>query len=109
MVEGVGGEHGAVVAQVVRDDVWRGENRLGALTCGGAEARAVLRNIFLDGNTFSSSRRVDKYPLVVDFQAGAAVTFQRLRLSYTHLFRTPEFQGQNGFDSFGSVALSLRF
>lgn len=76
---------------------------------GGAEARAVLRNIFLDGNTFSSSRRVDKYPLVVDFQAGAAVTFQRLRLSYTHLFRTPEFQGQNGFDSFGSVALSLRF
>jgi hypothetical protein len=75
----------------------------------GAEARGVLRNIFLDGNTFGNSRSVDKYPFVADFQGGVALTFQRARLSYTHLFRTPEFQGQDGFDSFGSVALSMRF
>ena len=76
---------------------------------GGVEGRGVLRNIFLDGNTFRGSRSVDKYPFVADFQGGLAITFQRARLSYTHLFRTPEFKGQNGFDTFGSVALSLRF
>ena len=69
----------------------------------------VGRNIFLDGNTFADSRSVDKIPVVADFQAGVAVTFQRFRVSYTQDFRSPEFHGQKGFDDFGSLALSLRF
>lgn len=85
------------------------DDNIGWYFFGGIEARVVGRNIFLDGNTFRDSRSVDKYPVVADFQGGAAITFQRARLSYTHLFRTPEFQGQDGFDSYGSVALSLRF
>ena len=85
------------------------EDTIGWYFFGGIEGRGIARNIFLDGNTFRGSRSVAKYPFVADFQAGAAITLQRARLSYTHLFRTPEYEGQDGFDSFGSIALSLRF
>ncbi len=75
----------------------------------GIEGRAVARNIFLDGNTFTDSHNVDKEPLVGDFQAGIAVTFGDARLSYTYVFRTKEFDNQDQPDQFGSVNLSLRF
>lgn len=90
-------------------DFFKPEDTFGWYFFGGVEGRAVARNIFLDGNTFRDSRSVDKIPVVADFQAGAAITFQRARLSYTQVFRTPEFYGQGEFDNFGSLALSLRF
>lgn len=75
----------------------------------GGEGRAVARNIFLDGNTWKDSRSVDKVPLVGDLYAGVAVTFNRWRLSYTHTVRSPEFDDQSEFDSFGAVSVSYRF
>jgi len=90
-------------------DYFRPHDSIGWYIFGGVEGRLVARNIFLDGNTFRSSRSVDKIPIVADFQAGAAITFWRARLSYTHLWRTPEFIRQNAFDNYGSVALSVRF
>ncbi|EME70325.1 hypothetical protein H261_09068 [Paramagnetospirillum caucaseum] len=82
---------------------------LGWYLFGGIDGRAVARNIFLDGNTFRDSRRVDKEPLIADFQFGAAVTWGNTRLSYVHLFRTPEFKGQNQMDEYGGFSLSQRF
>ncbi|MCB2100657.1 MAG: lipid A deacylase LpxR family protein [Rhodobacterales bacterium] len=76
---------------------------------GGAELRAVGRNIFLDGNTFADSRSVSKKFMVADFQVGLAVTLDRYRLAYTHIFRTPEFEGQGKPDQFGALSLSVRF
>lgn len=90
-------------------DFFRPDDAIGWYFFAGVEGRLVARNIFLDGNTFKSSRSVDKIPTVADFQAGVAITFWRARLSYTHLWRTPEFIGQNAFDNYGSVALSMRF
>lgn len=75
----------------------------------GFEGRAVARNIFLDGNTFQDSHRVDKYPLVGGLQAGIAFTFENTRLAYTHILRTREFHGQPEADSFGAITLSRRF
>ena len=75
----------------------------------GVEARAVARNIFLDGNTFESSRRVNKLPFVADLQAGAAITFDQLRISYTHIWRTKEFRGQPTNEIFGALSASLRW
>jgi len=75
----------------------------------GVEGRAVARNIFLDGNTFGDSRSVDREPLVGDLQFGIAMTWRNVRLSYTHVLRTPEFESQGEGDDFGSVSLSLRF
>jgi len=75
----------------------------------GLDGRVVARNIFLDGNTFQDSRSVDKNILVGDAQVGIAFTIRSARLAYTHVFRTPEFDGQNDADKFGALSLSLRF
>ena len=75
----------------------------------GAQARGVAHDIFLDGNTFSSSHSVDKKRLVGDFQLGAAIIYHGARLAITQVFRTREFEGQRQADRFGSVSLSIPF
>ena len=75
----------------------------------GGSARLVARNIFLDGNTFATSHHVNKEPLVGDLQAGLVLSYANWRLSYTQIFRTQEFQGQDDFDRFGALSLSIRF
>lgn len=75
----------------------------------GVEGRAVARNIFLDGNTFRDSRSVDKEPLVGDLQFGIALTWRNVRLSYTHVLRTREFETQDEADEFGAFSLTMRF
>jgi hypothetical protein len=74
----------------------------------GAEGRAVGRNIFLDGNTFAASPSVPKRFLVGELEAGAAAFYADwLRLSYTYVFRSPEFVSQRGGDEFGALTLSV--
>jgi len=75
----------------------------------GAEGRYVARNIFLDGNTFSSSHSVKKIRWVGDFQGGVALVFRAARISYTQVFRTREFEGQPSADRFGTVSISFRY
>jgi hypothetical protein len=76
----------------------------------GIDGRAVARNIFLDGNTFRDSRSVDKELLVGDLQFGIAVTWQNVRLGYTHVLRTREFESQDGArHNFGAFSLSMQF
>jgi hypothetical protein len=75
----------------------------------GIEGRAVARNIFLDGNTFRDSRSVDKKHLVGDLQVGFVLEWTDMRLSYTHVLRTREFQTQGSEDNFGSFRLSFKF
>lgn len=75
----------------------------------GAEGRFVARNIFHDGNTFASSHSVDKKPFVVDVQTGAAIIVHDVRLAFTHVFRTREFDGQRRGDRYGAVSLSAEF
>jgi hypothetical protein len=91
-------------------DYFRPDDDFGWYFFAGAEGRLVARNIFLDGNTFQDSHSVDKYPAVLDLQAGLAVTLgQDVRLAYTHLWRTKEFHGQDAPDQFGTLSLSVRF
>lgn len=75
----------------------------------GGEGRGVLHNIFLDGNTFRSSHSVDKKNFVGDVQGGVAVIIGRVRLAYTHVFRTKEFDGQDDTDQFGAFSISAIF
>jgi len=75
----------------------------------GLEGRAVLHNIFLDGNTFKESHSVDKKYLVGDLQAGLVVEWNRFRITYTQIFRTKEFDGQDRGDIYGSLSLSYHF
>lgn len=73
-----------------------------------AEGRAVARNIFLDGNTWEDSRHVDKYVFVGDLSGGVAMTINNVRIAYTQVLRSPEFEG-DGATSFGAISLSWRF
>lgn len=82
---------------------------LGFYVFAGFDGRLVGRNIFLDGNTYGASRSVDKRVLVGDMQVGAALTWDRFRLAYTHVFRSEEFENQGGEDAFGAVSLTVRF
>jgi lipid A 3-O-deacylase len=76
----------------------------------GAEARAVARDIFLDGNTWrDDSPSVDKKHLVGDFEVGLAMSYGTMRLALTQIFRTKEFEGQRANSRFGALALSWVF
>ena len=75
----------------------------------GLETRLIARNIFLDGNTFRDSPRVSKLPIVGDLQAGFALTYNQMRISYTQVWRTKEFHDQTHSDQFGALTLSVRW
>lgn len=76
----------------------------------GFEGRAVAHNIFLDGNTFRDSHHVDKEILVGSIQLGAAMTLGKdVRIAYTHLWRSREFEQQQRADKYGAVTVSFRF
>lgn len=76
----------------------------------GVEGRAVARNIFLDGNTFGGSPRVDKKILVGDAQAGIVfMPHDKLRLSFSWIYRMREFDRQSDPDVFGAINLSCAF
>ena len=66
-------------------------------------------NIFLDGNNFRRSHSVDKKDFVGDAQGGLAIIIGRVRLAYTHVFRTKEFDSQDDTDQFGAFSISAIF
>jgi lipid A 3-O-deacylase len=74
----------------------------------GIEARAVARNLFLDGNTFHDSRSVEKERLIGDLQFGVVFDWPEVRLSYTHVLRTREFANQDTDDQFGALSISVK-
>ena len=81
---------------------------IGAYVFVGVDGRAVARNLFLDGNTWERSRHVDKNILVGDLELGAAVTFNFMQITFTHVIRTKEYKTQTAADQFGAVNLSFR-
>lgn len=92
-------------------DFFKSDDPFGWYLFAGVEGRYVLRNIFLDGNSFRDSPSVDKKFIVGELQIGWAVILGPVpvRLSYTHAFRSKEFEGQDGHSQFGSMSLSVRF
>lgn len=88
---------------------FKGGEGFGWYVFGGLEARAVARNIFLDGNTWQSSPKVTRLPFVADLQAGIAMTFHNAQLAYTFVTRTKEFVSQGEAQQFGSISLSVKF
>ena len=73
------------------------------------EARAVLRDITLDGNTFKSSHSVDSKPLVADLGYGAVVQRGRWSMVLAQYQRSRVFEGQLQPPSFGSLSMSWAF
>ncbi len=75
----------------------------------GVSGRAILRDIFLDGNTVADSHSVDKENFVGDILLGASAIFGNVKLSYAQVLRSKEFEGQDSGHNFGSVSLSYSY
>ena len=73
------------------------------------DSRLVLRNIFLDGNTFKESHSVDKKYFVADLMVGIAVYYRKFKFSYGYTFRTKEFEEQRDPYGFGSFTISFTY
>lgn len=73
------------------------------------DGRAVARNIFLDGNTWEESHRVDRKRLVADMAAGISILYKHVKLTYAHVYRSKEFDGQDKAQVFGSLTLAISF
>jgi lipid A 3-O-deacylase len=85
------------------------ENKWSWYAFAGVEGRAIARNIFLDGNSFSDSHSVDKKYFVGDANAGLSFTYDKVRISYTLVYRTEEFQTQEKPHVFGALSIGSRF
>lgn len=85
------------------------QKHLGFHFFAATEGRVVLRDIFLDGNTFSESHRVDKEAFVADLMGGVALTYGRLKTSYALVLRSPEFKQRKGTHAFGTINISYAY
>ena len=83
--------------------------RWGAYWFAGADGRVVGRNIFLDGNTFKDSHHVDKETFVTDLRAGLVLVLKRVELVAAVDWRSPEFEAQSSWDTFGSATVRYKF
>ncbi|GBE06384.1 MAG TPA: lipid A deacylase LpxR family protein [Nitrospirae bacterium] len=76
---------------------------------GAVNGRAVARDIFLDGNTFTDSHSIAKNYFVADIAGGLAVNYKKFIITWTQVLRTKEFKGQKNEHSFGAIAISYSF
>lgn len=76
----------------------------------GVDGQAIGWDATLDGNPFHSGPHVSRQPFVGEIEAGVAVIYRGVRVTYTHVGQTQEFYGQRGgLFQFGSLAASVRF
>lgn len=76
---------------------------------GKLDGRLVLRNIFLDGNTFKESHHVEKENFVADLMMGIAVYYNKFRCSYAYTFQTQEFKKQRVPHTFGALSIAFSY
>jgi len=84
-------------------------HRFGVHAFMAVDTIAVFHDIFLDGNTFQDSHRVDKEPFTADIMAGFSLIFSRFKVSYAYVYRTKEFENQAKANIFGTIAISFTY
>lgn len=73
------------------------------------DGRWVVRDITLDGNTFSSSHSVKKNPFVADIGYGLAFLYDDWKFAFARYHRTREFRNQQDSPVYGTFTVSKRF
>jgi hypothetical protein len=82
-------------------------NRFGFQAFFAVDGHGVLRDIFLDGNSFRKSHRVEKNPFVADITLGLAFETKRFRFSYGYVYQTRQFKTQTKNPVFGSFEIAV--
>jgi len=89
-------------------DGYRGASRFGWYLWTGVDARAVARNMFLEGHA-ARDPGVERKPFGFDLQAGATLVWPSVRLGFAVVQRSREFHGQDKPDRFAQLSLSVGF
>jgi lipid A 3-O-deacylase len=87
----------------------RNQRKFNWYVFAGGEGRFVAHDIFLDGNTFRDSHSVDKKNLVGTLQAGFAASYENVRMTFSYIVRSLEFDNQESAARYGAISLSYRF
>ncbi len=91
-------------------DAFGGREELAWYIFAGANGQVVARDAVLNGAIFQRSPHVQQNWLMAEMEAGIAVLWHGVRLSYTQTWQTASFRGQKGgLFNFGSLAGSVRF
>lgn len=69
----------------------------------------ILRNILLDGNTLRDSHSVDKEPLVANLICGIGMIIYRMKITFSYVQQTREFETQKEAQNFSAIAASFTF
>ena len=111
--KGLGADHGPVRIRPALSgtdyfDADRLDEGKGYYFFVGTQGRVVGRNIFLDGNSYRTSRSVSKKNVVGDAQAGFSVLWSKsLRFDISIALRTEEFHGQHTPDDICTATLTF--
>lgn len=85
------------------------DGRLGVHFFTAFDERWVVRDIFLDGNTFRDSQSVEKKPFVANIMAGFALDYGRLKASYSYILQTRQYKTQQHEQIYGAINISWTY
>jgi hypothetical protein len=88
---------------------FRHRGRFGIHLFAAADGKALLRDIFLDGNSFQDSHRVDKRPFTMDISLGMGIRVGRFNFSYAYVFWTKRFKTETKEHVFATLSLSYSY
>lgn len=82
---------------------------VGAYAFIRTSGHVVAHDSTIQGSYFRSSPVVlDQEVFTAEIQAGAAIEFlKHIELAYSQTYTSPEFIGQNGWDSYGAISLTM--
>ncbi len=84
-------------------------HRLGIHCFIGTGTRVTLRDITLDGNSFSHSHSVNKKILVTNLMTGIGIIIHRFKITLAHVYETKQFKEQDEGHDYGSITMSYSF
>jgi len=74
-----------------------------------AAATAVAQDIFLDGNTLSSSHSVEKKPLLFYLSYGISGRYKNFAVNYILIYNTKQFYKEQSSHQYGSIVFSYLY
>jgi hypothetical protein len=92
-----------------RGVAYREKSRFNIQAYAAVDAKVVLRDIFLDGNTLLDSHRVEKHPLVGDLILGIALQSGGFQISYAYVLWSKRFRTEPQSQIFGSLSLTYTY
>ncbi|MFO7885253.1 MAG: lipid A deacylase LpxR family protein [Desulfobacteraceae bacterium] len=87
----------------------KNKSRFGLHLFAAARTKWMIRDIFLDGNSFRSSHSVDKKKLVSVFSGGVELTWSRITTALSYVHRTKSFNRQDEPQKFITINLSFNY